>query len=103
MARQSGECAYSHGAGCAARSPLPGRGIPTRSHVLDSGLDRPPRPRSSRPTMPDTDAILTRLGLDPASMRDGDLEVRTPITGEPIARLTTATPTEVDAAVVRAT
>ena len=28
--------------------------------------------------MPDTDAILTRLGLDPASMRDGDLEVRTP-------------------------
>ena len=39
--------------------------------------------------MPDTDAILTRLGLDPASMRDGDLEVRTPITGEPIARLAT--------------
>ena len=42
--------------------------------------------------MPDTDAILTRLGLDPASMRDGDLEVRTPITGEPIAHLQSADP-----------
>ena len=52
--------------------------------------------------MPDSDAILTRLGLDPASMRDGDLEVRTPITGVPLARLRTATPDEVDAAVARA-
>ena len=52
--------------------------------------------------MPDTDAILTRLGLDPSSMRDGDLEVRTPITGEPIARLTTSTAADVDAAVARA-
>jgi aldehyde dehydrogenase (NAD+) len=52
--------------------------------------------------MPDSDSILTRLGLDPASMRDGDLEVRTPITGEPLARLQTATPDEVDAAVARA-
>ena len=53
--------------------------------------------------MPDSDAILTRLGLDPASMRDGDLDVRTPITGEPIAHLRSATPDEVDAAVTRAT
>ena len=53
--------------------------------------------------MPDTDAILTRLGLDPSSMRDGDLEVRTPITGEPIARLTTSTAADVEAAVARAT
>ena len=53
--------------------------------------------------MPDTDAILTRLGLDPASMRDGDLDVRTPITGEPIAHLRSSTPDEVDAAVTRAT
>src|SRR4051795_2180712 len=51
----------------------------------------------------DTSALLARLGLDADALSDGDLEVRTPITGEVIARLTTATPTEVDAAVVRAT
>src|SRR5213078_4723364 len=61
------------------------------------------RPHTGAAThMPETDAILTRLGLDPASMRDGDLEVRTPITGATIAHLRTATPEEVDAAVSRA-
>ena len=43
--------------------------------------------------MPDTDEILIRLGVEPASMRDGDLEVRSPITGEPIARVASGTPT----------
>ena len=32
-------------------------------------------------------ALLRRLDLDPDALREGDLEVRTPITGEPIARL----------------
>jgi aldehyde dehydrogenase (NAD+) len=50
----------------------------------------------------DTDAILARLDLDPASLRDGDLEVRTPITGEPLARVRSATAADADAAVVQA-
>ena len=33
------------------------------------------------------DDILGRLGLDRALLADGDLEVRTPITGEPLARM----------------
>src|SRR6266536_4753844 len=53
-------------------------------------------------TMPGTDAVLARLGLDPESLREGDLEVRTPITGEPLARLRMATAEDADAAVARA-
>src|SRR5512132_3983858 len=55
----------------------PDGGSPRRND-LDSGpIARQDEGAASH--MPDTDAILTRLGLDPASMRDGDLEVRTPI------------------------
>ena len=98
---QSGECASSHRGPCRRALPLPGRGIPCRDQASTLGpIAR--RDEGAASPMPDSDAILTRLGLDPASMRDGDLEVRTPITGEPLARLRTATPDEVDAAVSRA-
>jgi len=46
--------------------------------------------------------LLERLGVDPALVTDGDLAVRTPITGEEIARVTRTTEAEADAAVKRA-
>jgi aldehyde dehydrogenase (NAD+) len=49
----------------------------------------------------DTTALLARLDLDAATLSDGDLEVRTPITGEPIARLHSATPEQAEAAIAR--
>ncbi|MDX6545959.1 MAG: aldehyde dehydrogenase [Gaiellales bacterium] len=49
----------------------------------------------------DTTALLARLDLDAAALSDGDLEVRTPITGEPIARLHSATPEQAEAAITR--
>jgi aldehyde dehydrogenase (NAD+) len=49
----------------------------------------------------DTTALLARLGLDADTLSDGDLEVRTPITGEPIARLHSATPEQAEAAIAR--
>ncbi len=48
------------------------------------------------------DDLLERLGLDPGSLADGDLEVRTPITGEVLARLTRTDAAGTDAAVARA-
>jgi L-aminoadipate-semialdehyde dehydrogenase len=50
----------------------------------------------------DAGALLTRLGLDPADVEDGQLEVRTPITGDVIARVPETSPAEMDAAVQRA-
>src|SRR4030081_1937066 len=53
--------------------------------------------------MPAIDEILARLGLDRRNLASGDLEVRTPITGEPLARLTRSDAAGTDAAVGRAT
>ena len=47
-------------------------------------------------------ALLERLGVDPALVTDGDLVVRTPITGEEIARVARTTRPATDAAVARA-
>ena len=46
--------------------------------------------------------LLERLGVDPALVTDGDLVVRTPITGEEIARVGRTSEGETDAAVTRA-
>jgi aldehyde dehydrogenase (NAD+) len=50
----------------------------------------------------DTAAIFSRLGLDQAALQSGDLEVRTPITGEVIARIASSSATDTDAAIARA-
>jgi aldehyde dehydrogenase (NAD+) len=50
----------------------------------------------------DTAAIFSRLGLDRAALQSGDLEVRTPITGEVIARIASSSATDTDAAIARA-
>ena len=47
--------------------------------------------------------LLERLGVDPTTVRDGDLVVRTPITGEEIARVTRTDKAATDAAIARAT
>ena len=49
----------------------------------------------------DTGALLSRLGLDPDALQSGDLEVRTPITGEVIARVPSSSPADIDAAIRR--
>jgi len=49
----------------------------------------------------DTTALLARLDLDTEMLSDGDLEVRTPITGEPIARLRSHTAEQAEAAIAR--
>jgi aldehyde dehydrogenase (NAD+) len=46
--------------------------------------------------------IFSRLGLDRAALADGDLEVRTPITGDLLARVSRNSEAETDAAVARA-
>ncbi len=46
--------------------------------------------------------LLERLGVDPALVGDGDLAVRTPITGEEIGRVARTTEAETTAAVARA-
>jgi aldehyde dehydrogenase (NAD+) len=48
------------------------------------------------------DDILARLELDRSALAEGDLEVRTPITGEVLARLSRTDAAGTDAAVVRA-
>ena len=48
------------------------------------------------------DDIFQRLGLDRAALADGDLTVRTPITGEVIARVSRSDAAATDAAVARA-
>ena len=50
----------------------------------------------------DTAAIFSRLGLDQAALQSGDLEVRTPITGEVIARIASSSAADTDAAIARA-
>jgi aldehyde dehydrogenase (NAD+) len=45
--------------------------------------------------------ILSRLGLDPERLSTGDLEVRTPITGEVIARVPTPNAAAAEAAIAR--
>src|SRR5436305_3953186 len=50
----------------------------------------------------DTAALLARLDLDVDSLSDGDLEVRTPITGEVIARIPSTRPEQADAAIAGA-
>jgi len=50
----------------------------------------------------DTAALLARLDLDADALSSGDLEVRTPITGEVIARIPSTTEQEADAAIARA-
>ncbi|MGN6380508.1 MAG: aldehyde dehydrogenase family protein, partial [Gaiellales bacterium] len=47
----------------------------------------------------DAAGLLASLGVDPAEIEHGRLEVRTPITGEPIAHVHESTPAEVEAAV----
>jgi L-aminoadipate-semialdehyde dehydrogenase len=46
--------------------------------------------------------LLDRLGVDPANVADGDLVVRTPITGEEIGRVARTDAAATDAAVARA-
>ncbi len=53
--------------------------------------------------MTDSDAILTNLGLDADALRTGDLEVRTPINGEVVARLSRSSAADTSAAIGRAT
>jgi len=48
------------------------------------------------------ESLLRRLDLDPDALRDGDLEVRTPISGEQVARLQRTSQSDADAAVERA-
>jgi aldehyde dehydrogenase (NAD+) len=47
-------------------------------------------------------SLLERLGVDAARVRDGDLVVSTPITGEEIGRVARTSESETDAAVARA-
>jgi aldehyde dehydrogenase (NAD+) len=49
-----------------------------------------------------TEELLERVGVDPASVMDGDLVVRTPITGEEIGRVARTDAAATDAAVARA-
>src|SRR6478736_7383827 len=49
----------------------------------------------------DTDALLTRLGIDSSLLSGGDLEVRTPITGEVIANLHSTSEADAEAAIAR--
>jgi aldehyde dehydrogenase (NAD+) len=49
-----------------------------------------------------TDEIFARLGLDADALQDGDLDVRTPITGELIARVHATSAAETNAIVGRA-
>ena len=49
----------------------------------------------------DTDALLTRLGIDTSRLSGGDLEVRTPITGEVIANLHSTSEADAEAAIAR--
>ncbi|HET6683014.1 MAG TPA: aldehyde dehydrogenase family protein, partial [Gaiella sp.] len=46
--------------------------------------------------------LLARMGVDPSQVGDGDLAVRTPITGEEIARVARTDAAATDAAVARA-
>ena len=50
----------------------------------------------------DAAGLLASLGVDPAETENGTLEVRTPITGEPIAHVRESTPDEVEATVAAA-
>jgi L-aminoadipate-semialdehyde dehydrogenase len=50
----------------------------------------------------DAGALLERLGVDPAGVSDGDLVVRTPISGDEIARVPRTDAAGTDAAVARA-
>jgi L-aminoadipate-semialdehyde dehydrogenase len=50
----------------------------------------------------DTAALLARLDLDADALSDGDLEVRTPITGEVIARIRSTSTEQADEAIGRA-
>jgi aldehyde dehydrogenase (NAD+) len=50
----------------------------------------------------DTAALFSRLGLDAAALQSGDLEVRTPITGEVIARVASSSAADTDAVIARA-
>jgi aldehyde dehydrogenase (NAD+) len=47
------------------------------------------------------DALLERLGVDPASVAEGELVVRTPITGEELGRVTRTSEEETAAAIAR--
>ena len=54
------------------------------------------------PVADEARAFLRRLGVSPAIWTDGDLVARSPITGEAIGRLTSATAAEADAAIRQA-
>lgn len=47
----------------------------------------------------ETRDILQRLGVDPASLEGGTLVVRSPITGDEIARVRETTASEAEAAI----
>ena len=49
----------------------------------------------------DTDALLTRLGIHSSRLSGGDLEVRTPITGEVIANLHASSEADAEDAIAR--
>ena len=53
-------------------------------------------------TLSSATALLDRLGVDPARVTDGELVVRTPITGEEIGRVARTDEAATDAAVARA-
>ena len=50
----------------------------------------------------DTNALLARLDLGPDQLSNGDLDVRTPITGELLARVPTASPEDVERSIASA-
>jgi hypothetical protein len=50
----------------------------------------------------DTTALLARLDLGPDQLSNGDLDVRTPITGELLARVPTASPEDVERSIASA-
>ena len=65
-------------------------------------LDRAGAASRLSPVADEAHAFLRRLGVSPQIWTDGDLAVRSPITGEIIGRLTSATEVEADAAIRRA-
>ena len=62
---------------------------------------RPPPALRRRCPMRAIDDILDRLGLDRSALTGGDLEVRTPITGETLAHITRTDAAGTDAAIAR--
>ena len=80
----------------------PRRGLtPARDRPLQAGPYN--RTVTTVDTRASAAALLERLGVDERLVRDGDLVVRTPITGEELGRVARTDEAETDAAIARAT